>query len=224
MGSTPLNQAPAPEDRLRRARSALEIVLVYGIIEAALWTEGAARYWFSLLALLVVVIIGIDRRDLWPKLGLGSPGLVASLWIIPASAALGGGILLTGYFVGTLHRPYGRFWYVAIPGYLLWAFQQQYLLQSFFFTRFESLLGDGWRPLLSAVLLFFLAHIPNPILMGATLAMAAAFCLLFRRYRSIYALAVAHAMLGLSLAAVIPEPMVRHMRVGIGYFHYLAGR
>ncbi len=145
MGSTPLNQAPAPEDRLRRARSVFEIVLVCGIIEAALWTEGAARYWFSLLALLVVVVIGIERRDLWPKLGLGRHGLVASLWILPASAAIAGGTLLSGYIAGTLHRPYGKFWYLAIAGYLLWAFQQQYLLQSFFFTRFESLERDGGR-------------------------------------------------------------------------------
>lgn len=222
MRSTPIDQARLPEDQCLRSRSLFEIVLVYGIIEAALWTEGAARYWCSLLALLVVVIIGVERRDLWPKLGLGGQGLVASLWIVPASAALAGGILLPGHVAGTLHAPYGRFWYVAIPGYLLWAFQQQYLLQSFFFTRLESLMGDGWRPLLATVLLFSLAHIPNPILMAATLAMAVVFCLLFRRYRNIYALAVAHAMLGLSLAAVIPEPLVRHMRVGIGYLRYVS--
>ena len=204
-----------------RWRSILEIVLVYGIIEAALWTEGPWRYRISVLALFVVIAIGILRRDLWPRLGLGRRGLAASLWIVPAAAALSGGILLAGYTGHTLHSPYGRFWYVAVASYVLWALQQQYLLQSFFLVRLESLMGDGWGGLLGAVLLFCFAHVPNPILMAGTLLMAAIFCVLFRYYRNIYALAVAHAMFGLSVAATIPESVIRHMRVGIGYLHYI---
>ena len=202
-------------------RSALEIVLVYGIIEAALWTEGPWRYRISLLALLVVFILGVARRDLWPKLGLGRRGLWESLWIIPAAAAIAGAILLAGYVAHTLHSPYGRFWYIAAAGYALWAFQQEYLLQSFFLTRFESLLRDGWKATLAAIFLFAFAHIPNLVLTAATVLMAAVFCALFRRYRNLYALAAAHAMFGLSVAAVMPEWVVRHMRVGIGYLTYV---
>ncbi len=204
-----------------RWRSLLEIVLVYGIIEVALWTEGLWRYRISALTLLVVVALGIQRRELWPKLGLGRRGLAASLWIVPAAAALSGAMLLASRAAHTLHSPYGRFWYVAAVAYALWALQQQYLLQSFFLVRFEALLGEGWKSLLAAVLLFCFAHFPNPILMAGTLLMAALFCALFRHYRNIYALALAHAMLGLSLAAAIPESVIRHMRVGIGYLHYV---
>ncbi len=213
-------KAPSPEQDLKW-RSIAEIALVYGMIEAALWTEGPWRYRISILALLVVVAIGLLRRDLWPKLGLGWRGLMASLWLVPAAAALAGGILLAGHEAHTLHSPYGRFWYVAAAGYAIWALEQQYLLQSFFLVRFESLLGDGWQALTAAVFLFCFAHIPNPILMAGTLLMAIIFCALFRHYRNIYALAVAHAMFGLSVAAVFPEAVLRHMRVGIGYLHYI---
>lgn len=193
---------------------------MYGIIEAALWTEGPWRYGFSLLALLVVVGIGILRRDLWPRLGLGHRGLAASLWVVPAAAALAGAIVLAGYFAHTLHSPYGN-WPVAVTGYALWALQQEYLLQSFFLVRLEYLLGDGRMSFLAAVALFSVAHIPNPVLMAATALMAAVFCALFRRYRNLYALAAAHAMFGLSVGLAMPDWMVRHMHVGIGYLHYV---
>ncbi len=199
-----------------------EMVAVYGIIEAAIWTEGVARWQWFAFTLAVVIIIGLYRRDLWPHLGLGHRGLAGSLWVIPGAAALSCAILAFAYLSGTLHSPFSmHLWYGAAVGYLLWALQQQYLLQSFFFTRFEALLGS-WRAVIAATLLFSFAHIPNPILVPATFAMALVFCSLFRVYRNIYALSVAHAMLGLALAAAIPEAATRHMRVGIGYLHYLA--
>jgi hypothetical protein len=213
-------KVPSPEQDLRW-RSILEIVLVYGMIEAALWSEGPWRFRIAILTLLLVIAIGLLRRDLWPKLGLGWRGLTASLWLVPASAVLAGGILLVGHEAHTLHSPYGRFWYIAAAGYSIWALEQQYLLQSFFLVRFESLLGDNWLALAAAVSLFCFAHVPNPILMAGTLLMAVVFCLLFRSYRNIYALALAHAMFGLSVAATFPESVIRHMRVGIGYLHYV---
>ena len=56
---------------------------------------------------------------------------------------------------------------------------------------------------------------------AGTQLMAVAFCVLFRYYRNIYALALAHAMFGLWVASTIPESVIRHMRVGIGYLHYI---
>lgn len=203
-------------------QSVVEALLVLGLIEAALWSEGRRRIDWGLAALAVVIAISLYRHDLWPRLGLGTRGLARSLWIVPAGVALSGSILLAGHLAGTLHGLHSpRVWYISAAGYVLWALQQQYLLQSFFYTRFESLLGDGWRAVAAAALLFAFCHIPNPVLMGTTFLMALAFCLLFRRYRNIYVLAIAHAMLGLALSAAVPEVVVRHMRVGIGYLHYI---
>jgi hypothetical protein len=46
------------------------------------------------------------------------------------------------------------------------------------------------------------------------------FCELFRRYRNIYLLGIVHAALGLTVAARLPDNLLHHMRVGIGFLTY----
>jgi hypothetical protein len=43
---------------------------------------------------------------------------------------------------------------------------------------------------------------------------------MFRCYRSLYPIALVHAMLGLTIALVVPDSLLHHMRVGIGYLQY----
>jgi membrane protease YdiL (CAAX protease family) len=69
--------------------------------------------------------------------------------------------------------------------------------------------------------LFSAAHLPNLVLVAATVVAAVFFVSVFQRWRNIYPLAIAHAMLGLSLAASVPDPVLRHMRVGIGFLHFV---
>jgi hypothetical protein len=45
-------------------------------------------------------------------------------------------------------------------------------------------------------------------------------CVLFLRYRNIYALGLAHGILGLCVAIIVPDSIQHHMRVGIGYYRY----
>jgi membrane protease YdiL (CAAX protease family) len=68
--------------------------------------------------------------------------------------------------------------------------------------------------------LFAAAHLPNPVLTTATFIGALFLCEMFRRYRSIYSLAIVHAMLGLTIAITTPDSLLHHMRVGIGYLRY----
>jgi membrane protease YdiL (CAAX protease family) len=97
---------------------------------------------------------------------------------------------------------------------------QQFILQSFFFIRLESLL-DARRAVWAAAVLFSAAHIPNPVLTVGTFLGALFFCETFRRYRTIYPLGIVHAAWGLALAESVPESLLRHMRVGIAYIHFL---
>jgi len=55
------------------------------------------------------------------------------------------------------------------------------------------------------------------VLTTFTLIAGLFFCEMFRRYRSIYLLGLVHAVLGLTVAATIPQSLVNHMRVGIGF-------
>jgi membrane protease YdiL (CAAX protease family) len=68
--------------------------------------------------------------------------------------------------------------------------------------------------------LFAAGHLPNPILTPATLIGALFFCEMFRRYRSLYPIAIVHAILGLTLALTVPDSLLHHMRVGAGYLKY----
>ena len=92
-------------------------------------------------------------------------------------------------------------------------------MQSFFFIRFERLYGSSAAVWIASAL-FAAAHLPNPVLLAAALAGSLFFCEMFRRYRSIYPLGIAHALLGLTLAVTIPDSLLHHMRVGLGYLRY----
>jgi membrane protease YdiL (CAAX protease family) len=105
-------------------------------------------------------------------------------------------------------------------GYLLWALMQEFILQSFFFTRCEELYGSSAAVWMAATL-FSAVHLPSPVLTAATLIGALFFCEMFRRYRSLYPIAIVHAILGITIALTVPDSLLHHMRVGIGYLRYL---
>jgi hypothetical protein len=44
------------------------------------------------------------------------------------------------------------------------------------------------------------------------------------RYRNLYPLMMAHAILGITVALTVPGPVVHNMRVGLGYLTYLPHR
>jgi membrane protease YdiL (CAAX protease family) len=103
--------------------------------------------------------------------------------------------------------------------YVVWALVQEFILQSFFFTRCEELFG-GPAAVWVAATLFAFAHLPSPILTTLTLVGGLFFCEMFRRYRSIYPIGIVHAVLGLTIAMTMPDSLLHHMRVGIGYLRY----
>jgi hypothetical protein len=164
-------------------------------------------------------------------LGFGWHGLVPSLWILPAAIALAALSIFIAAKLGTLHSLYkGDFRHVA--GYLLWTTYQQFLLQDYFMPRALRLLSSEVLSIkvvssetaavtLTAVL-FSLAHLPNLVLTAATLLWGAVSCLLFRRYRNLYALGVAQCLLGLCFAVCVPVSLNHHLRVGLGYLRYHA--
>ena len=103
--------------------------------------------------------------------------------------------------------------------YVIWALLQEFMLQSFFFNRFEELYGSSAAVWMASTL-FAAAHLPSPILTTATLVGALFFCEMYRRYRSLYFLGIVHGMLGLTVAITMPDSLLHHMRVGIGYLRY----
>jgi hypothetical protein len=121
----------------------------------------------------------------------------------------------------TLHAPGSPILFIeTYCAYALWAAVQQFLLQCFFLSRLVRLLPGARSAAASAAIIFAIAHLPNPILTSVTLLWGFAACVVFLRYRNLYPLALAHAILGISIAISVPGPVVRNMRVGLGYLTY----
>jgi membrane protease YdiL (CAAX protease family) len=199
-----------------------ELAVGYGFLQLALWSEGDLRWVWAVALTLWMLGVTVFHRPSLRELGLGATGFLGSLWVVGAAVMAGAAMLGAAHLAGTLH-PYvlRRTLFAAASGYLMWTFQQQFMLQSFFFLRLERLLGSH-KAVWAAAGLFALAHFPNPVLVPATLAAGLAFCELFRRYRNIYTLAIAQAILGMCLAAAVPDALHHHMRVGIGYLSWIA--
>jgi len=211
----PIRQGP------RELFSYFQLITVYALIECALWSSRAdiRNRWAGITALCVIAFLLLDRPSL-QRLGFGRPNpggtrlvltlsLVAAFFLILVVLALGGQIEV-GAVLLNLSRS---------GGYVIWAAMQEFLLQSFFFTRCEVLFGSS-EAAWAAATLFAAAHLPSPFLTAFALAGGLFFCEMFRRYRSLYPLIASHALLGLTLALTMPDSLMHHMRAGIGYLEY----
>lgn len=217
-------QQPIADLRTRRHSRTItwiELFGAWGLIEATIWTSGETQHWLFWIAAAFVILSTIAHRPTLDRLGIGVRGLVSSLWVIPAAALLAGLAVFAAWRLGTLHPLFGVIGEARHSfAYVVWAIFQQFLLQSYFFLRLEELLHSGKKAVVVSATIFTLAHIPNPVLMAVCLPAGLISCEIFRRDRNIYALGVAHAILGLTIAVTVPDNVQRHMRVGIGYFHY----
>jgi membrane protease YdiL (CAAX protease family) len=143
------------------------------------------------------------------------------LWVVVVAAILAGLAVYTAGRMQTLHPLHGPTPVLAhVWGYLIWSVMQEFLLQIYFLLRLMRLLPGKVAPVLAAAGFFSLAHLPNPVLTPITLLWGIAACLVFLRYRNIYALGIAHGILGLCVAVIVPDSLQHHMRVGIGYYRY----
>lgn len=211
---------------LRRYIVWAEIIIVFVFLELALWapTRQLRDRWAVIAAVTMVFFILADvmtARQSLKRMGLGLPKMFG------AGVVLATGLAASAFLITLVSRYGGQIpanptWFPTVQsawGYTLWALIQEFILQSFFFNRWEELYG-GSAAVWIASALFAAAHLPSPILTVATLIGALFFCEMFRRYRNIYPLAIVHAMMGVTIAFITPDSLLHHMRVGIGYLRY----
>lgn len=206
-------EASAP--RSHQLRDCIEIAVVFTLILVAVWTpQGHLNSFVSISAAACVVAFAVMGRWSVEELGLTRP-FSGAISILLTGAMLCGAIALMGMAFrmegASYSVPLGRSW-----EYVVWSLAQEFILQSIFFVRLESLLGS-WRAMFAAAGLFSIAHIPSVVLVPLSFCGGIIFCYLFRRWRNLYLLGVIHGALGLTVAASMPEHWLHHMRVGIGY-------
>lgn len=216
----PANQIHVAATRSKR-RDLLEIVIGYILILIVIWTPRPLQQYFWMASVLGIGIIIAGSSDHPRSIGLRRRNFFRSFWVVGAALLASAATVVIAAKMHTLRslggplHVIGNFW-----SYAIFAGVQQFLLQCFFLTRILRLTS---RPRYAAVVaagLFALAHLPNPVLSILTIVWGTIACLIFLRYRNVYPLAIAHAILGITVAISVPGHLDHNMRVGLGYLRY----
>lgn len=216
--------ARSSAQRRSKGRDLAELLVAYALILAVIWTP---RPWQQMLWLVAVVIIATIIALSFEGLramGLRAANFFRSLWVVGAALAVSGIAVATAARLHTLHGPSAPLLLVeGFWAYAIWSGVQQFLLQCFFLSRLLRLLPGPRQAAFAAAGLFALAHLPNPVLAVLTIVWGSVACLVFLRYRNLYPLAIAHAVLGITIAVAVPGHVDHNMRVGLSYLKYHRG-
>jgi hypothetical protein len=217
------------------SRALAELAVAYALILSVIWTP---RPWQRLLWIVAAAGVAAMMARSWDgrrAIGLRYENFWRSLWVPGVALAIAVAAIMLSSRLHSLRLPippptgmgstddtlgHALLFVRSYWAYALWTFIQQFLLQGFFLLRLLKLTSRPKMAAFAAAGLFALAHLPNPILTVTTLLWGFAACLVFLRYRNLYTLAIAHAILGITLAISIPGPVIRNMRVGLGYLAY----
>lgn len=205
----------------RRYFTWFQLIVAYVFMERTLWSSRLAfrNTWAFVAAAAILVFVLVERPSL-RRMGLGLPTSLGASLVLAVSFVTAVFLIFMVRWAGG-QVPANPTWpslHLAWQ-YVAWALIQEFMLQSFFFTRCEELFGSSAAVWVAATL-FAAAHLPSPILTTFTLAGGLFFCEMFRRYRSIYPIGIVHAVLGLTIAVTMPDSLLHNMRVGIGYLRY----
>ncbi len=201
-----------------RRRAILEPIGVFLLIMDYIWN---IRYTYPVFWLAIIALVIASHwvhREKAATLGFQSLHFRKCVIDFAPSVILLGLLLLGfGQLLATI-RPIGYdramlTWF----GYLPWGLFQQYLLNGYFFNRFERVVPGRSAHVLSAAL-FSGAHLPNLFLMVVTLLLGYCSARIYSRYRNLYFLGGAHATLGFLLYLVVPDSVSHHLVVGPGWF------
>ncbi len=219
------NLEPGSARPQSKRRALAEIAIAYGLILAVLWTPRPWQQMLWWVAIVVIAIIIGASFEGFRAMGLRAGNFFRSLWVVGAALVVSAVAVTISARLHTLHDSHGAltllegFW-----AYAIWSGVQQFLLQCFFLSRLLRLLPSPRQAAFTAAFLFALAHLPNPVLAVLTVVWGSIACLIFLHYRNLYPLAIAHAVLGITIAVVVPGHVDHNMRVGLGYLKYHRGQ
>lgn len=213
---------PGKQSARRSGRRAfIEVAVSYTLILLVIWAPRSVQHWLWWVAAASVVIFTALSWDGLDAMGLRRKNFFRSLWIVGAALVVAVAACLLAAYFHTSRLFGGPFWLIENYWfYAVWSGVQQFLLQCFFLLRILRFVPSKRWAAFAAAGIFAAAHLPSPILVSATIVWGFVACLVFLRYRNLYPLAIAHAILGIMIALTIPGHVDHNMRVGRGYLVY----
>jgi len=207
---------------LSKQRDFFEVSFTFALLLLVLWTPMPWQLPLWGIALAGMLAMTRQRFDGLEPMGLSRGNFRPALWAVGLAFVLAVAAVILAVEFRTLQVPVSPMRFLAHYGaYAIWAFVQQLGLQCFFLSRLLRLLPDTLSAVSVAAGMFAIAHLPSPILVVATLIWGFIACMLFLRYRNIYLLAIAHAILGIALGVTIPPQVDHEMLVGRRYLTYV---
>lgn len=205
----------------------IEIAIIILLIQIRIWLFDRLGI-FSWLATAVPIALVIyswcKNNDNAKTLGIVPESLTRDLnQIVPAF--LGFFIAIVSVSIvcnpGAFDQPNlaGKFTKLILL-YFPWALLQQLWCNGYFVNRFQKISANPKTTTFLTGLLFGIIHLPNPVLFIATFFGGAMSAHFFQRNRNLYFLALAHAILAVSIKYLLPDTWHHNLRIGPGYWSW----
>jgi hypothetical protein len=202
----------------RQKLIAAETAAGFALIMLYIWRLRftAPRAWIFILGFFVLshILRGERTADLGLRWGNFRECVAA---MAPALLLMALSLFSAGVLLETIRPISVEYGFMCLLAYCPWGIFQQYLLNGYIANRLLAVASARYVPLMAAAL-FAGAHLPNWFLMLVTFVTGYVSTKIFMRYRNIYFLGLAHALIGTVLFVVIPDSISHHLTVGPGFF------
>ena len=211
---------------IRKLEPLAEALGVFAFVMLFIWKLLLFHPWLAILVPAFTVATHVARRESIRRLGFGREEFRAALPLLVWAGAGGGLFLAAGALAGTVRRMTAGQMALGLAAYVVWGVFQQYLLNGFLANRLAEFAGSPRSRLvpLAAAALFSLVHLPNWFLMAVTFAGGYLSVRVYQRYRSLYVLGIAHALIAFALFLAVPDSISGHFLIGPRFVIDYSGR